>query len=184
MPAQTDALNTDTGGKLTSHYFGNRGDGTSNWFGVGRIFNGGDVAQGATSDAAVTNPASSGSLIALAKGLLTILAVFTGKIGTLTNSTSTALEQTRVVKASAGTLYGIQGHAATAGFVWVCNKTSAPNGTGDNLILPIKVAEGPFSIDFGTYGRAMATGIALGFSSTATTWTGGGSNMWVDAQYV
>ena len=184
MPLQSTDLNTDTNLIPTTGYYADAGDTVSRWFHWFRTADGGNAALGAQADAAVSNPASSGSLIAIAKGLLTILAVFTGKIGALTNSTSTALEATRVVKASAGTIYGIQGHAAVAGFVWICNKATAPNGTSDNLIVPIKVDEGPFSLDFGAYGRAMSNGIAIGFSSTATTWTSGGSNMWADVQFV
>lgn len=73
MPVQGAAANTDSNGKLTTAYYGDRGDGTSNWHHVKRTFDGGDVTQGAKADAAVTNPASSASLVALLKGLLTRL---------------------------------------------------------------------------------------------------------------
>jgi len=238
MSQQSTNLNTDQGNVKTSAVYADRGDGTSTWYLPSRIFNGGDVAQGATSDAAVTNPASSGSVVALLKGLLTRLSVGAasllkaedaahadgdagvmalavrrdtsaassgatgdyeplqtdslgrlrvtlGRTGVLTNSTSTALEATRVIKASAGVLYGLQGHTnVDERYVWICNKTTAPNGTSDNLVLPIYVATaGPFSIDFGPYGRAFATGISVGISTAPTSWTGGGSNAWFDAQF-
>lgn len=81
MPAQAAAVNTDTNGKSTSAYFANRGDGTSNWHHVTRTHDGGDVAQGAVADAAVTNPASSGSVVALLKGILTFLRVSAAGLG-------------------------------------------------------------------------------------------------------
>jgi len=69
-PQSTD-LNTDTNAKLTSSEFGNRGDGTDRWYQWKRIANGGDTTQGAIADAAITDPATSGSVVALLKGLLT-----------------------------------------------------------------------------------------------------------------
>lgn len=102
----------------------------------------------------------------------------------ISNSTSTALDNDGPVsKASAGTLYGFQGYAAAAGFVQVHNKASAPTN-GNVPIIVIPVASGaPFSWDGGMRGRAFSTGIAFGFSTTGPTWTDGGANMWVDAQY-
>lgn len=102
----------------------------------------------------------------------------------ISNSTTTALDNDGpVAKASAGVLYGFQGYAAAAGFVQVHNKASAPASTNVPVIV-IPVASGaPFSWDGGMRGRAFSTGIAFGFSTTGPTWTDGGSNMWVDAQY-
>lgn len=101
-----------------------------------------------------------------------------------TNATSTALEATRVIKASAGKLRGFQGYCAAAGFVQVGNKTTALNGTSDNLAIIIPVESGkPFSWAGTEGGRAFSTGISAGFSSTGATFTSGGSNMWIDAQY-
>ena len=74
MTTQAAALNDDTNGKLTSSEYGDRGDGTSKWYQWKRVGNGGDVAQGATTDAAVTSSASNGSVIALLKGVLAHLA--------------------------------------------------------------------------------------------------------------
>jgi hypothetical protein len=103
----------------------------------------------------------------------------------LSSSTTSALDNDGpVVKASAGTLYGFQGYAAAAGFVQVHNKASAPTN-GNVPIIVIPVASGAaFSLDLGMRGRAFSTGIAFGFSTTGPTWTDGGSNLWVDAQYV
>lgn len=81
MPAQAADANTSQDGIPTSAYYADRGDGTSNWHHVTRIFNGGDVTQGAIADAAQTNPASSGSVIALLKGILTFLRVSAAGVG-------------------------------------------------------------------------------------------------------
>lgn len=74
MSIQSAALHTDTNGVDTSAEFGDPGDGTNEWYLWVRIANGGDAALGLKADAAVTNPASSASAIALLKGLLTTIA--------------------------------------------------------------------------------------------------------------
>jgi hypothetical protein len=72
MPVvQGSDLNTDTNGKNTSSEYGDRGDGTSRWYQWRRTANGGDATQGATADAAVTDPTSAGTVVALLKGILT-----------------------------------------------------------------------------------------------------------------
>jgi hypothetical protein len=73
-PQSTD-LNTDTNAVRTSGEFGDRGDGTNRWIHWFRIANGGDAATGQTTNAAVTDPTAAGTLIALAKGILTRLAL-------------------------------------------------------------------------------------------------------------
>jgi hypothetical protein len=102
----------------------------------------------------------------------------------ISNSTTTALDNDGpVVKASAGTLYGFQGYCDAAGFVQVHDKSSAPtSGNVPKIVIPI-ASGAPFSLDLGMRGRAFASGIAFGFSSTGATYTDGGSHLWVDAQY-
>lgn len=102
----------------------------------------------------------------------------------ISNSTTTALDNDGpVVKASAGTLYGFQGYCDAAGYVQVHDKASAPASSNVPKIV-IPVASGAaFSLDLGMRGRAFASGIAFGFSSTGATYTDGGSHLWVDAQY-
>lgn len=68
---QSTDLNSDSNGRLTSSTFDDGGDGVSRWFQWRRTANGGDVAQGATSDAAVTDPTAAGSIVAILKGILT-----------------------------------------------------------------------------------------------------------------
>jgi len=64
---QGDTLNWDQNTRYTMGYYGNRGDGTSNWYVVTRTFNGGNVSIGATTDAAAVT--GDGSVIALLKAI-------------------------------------------------------------------------------------------------------------------
>ena len=68
---QSTTLNTDTDAKRTSSVYGDAGDGVSRWFQWRRTADGGDATAGAKADAAVTDPTSSGSIVALLKGILT-----------------------------------------------------------------------------------------------------------------
>lgn len=68
---QSTDLNTDTNDVATSSEFSDRGDGTSRWFHWHRVADGGSATHGAKADAAVTDPTSSGSIVALLKGILT-----------------------------------------------------------------------------------------------------------------
>lgn len=100
------------------------------------------------------------------------------------NATSAALANTGVIKASAGTLFGVSGYSDAAGFVLIHNKATAPAGADAPIVaIPVTVA-GAWSIDYGIRGRAMSTGISIGFSATGPTFTaGGGSHITYDAQY-
>lgn len=81
MPAQAADANTSQDGIPTSAYFEDRGDGTSNWLHKVRIHNGGDVAQGLTTNAAVTDPTSTATVISILKGILTFLRVSAAGVG-------------------------------------------------------------------------------------------------------
>jgi hypothetical protein len=78
---QSTTLNDDTNAVPTSGEFADRGDGTSKWLHWFRIGDGGSATHGLKADAAVTDPASSGSIVALLKGLLTFLRVSAGGVG-------------------------------------------------------------------------------------------------------
>lgn len=70
MPAQAAAANTDTNGKITSAYYQDRGDGTSNWQHVTRVFDGGDVTLGSKADTGSTaTDTTSVSVVAILKGI-------------------------------------------------------------------------------------------------------------------
>lgn len=106
------------------------------------------------------------------------------RVGALSNARTTALAETLLVKASAGTLFGLQGYAAAAGFIQVHADADGTLSGGAQALEVIPVGAGePFSIDFGLYGLAVATGITIAFSSTGPTFTAGGSQMFVSAQY-
>jgi hypothetical protein len=81
MPTQSTSLNDDTNARVTSAYYADRGDGVSGWHHYNRVADGADVAQGDKDDAAVTNPASSASLVAILKGILTFLRVSAAGVG-------------------------------------------------------------------------------------------------------
>ena len=70
-------LHEDQNGIKTSQAYGNIGDGTTDWFGYQRIADGGDATQGAKADVAVEGGATSGSLVALLKGLQKALGINT-----------------------------------------------------------------------------------------------------------
>ena len=245
MPTQAAALNDDTNGILTSGYYADRGDGTSNWIVATRTFDGGDVAQGDKDDAAVTDPTASSSVIAALKGLLTntrkaatgllkgedeahasgdygvmALAVrrdtaavssgttgdyeplqtdstgrlrvvnYDARIAALSNARTTALDNILLVKASAGTLFGFQGYTDADGYVVVIADNDGTISGGAQCLEVIHVVDpaggsagASFSLDFGQYGVAVATGICIAFSTTGPTFTDGGDHMFVSAQY-
>lgn len=70
-------LHQDQNALKTSQRYGAVGDGTNQWYGTTKILDGDDVSQGDISDAAVTDPTLSGSVIALLKGILTKAGVAT-----------------------------------------------------------------------------------------------------------
>ena len=67
----------DQNGIKTTQAYGNIGDGTTDWFGYQRIADGGDATLGAKADAAVEGGATTGSLIALIKGVQKALGINT-----------------------------------------------------------------------------------------------------------
>ena len=102
------------------------------------------------------------------------------------NATSTALEKSRVIKATPGTLYGLSGFnsAAYAQYIQLHNATSLPADTAVPVMTFQVQAGQPFQLDYGSLGRAFSTGIVVCSSSTLATKTlGASADCWFDAQY-
>lgn len=77
MTAFGSNLHQDAEGIRTSADYGDTGAGVTNWAEITKSADGGHVTTGAKADAAVTDPTSSGSIIALLKGLLSFARVST-----------------------------------------------------------------------------------------------------------
>lgn len=106
---------------------------------------------------------------------------------TLSNSTSTALEASRIVKASAGTLFVISGfnNKASDQYIQVFDSTSIPaNGTVPKITI-YAAAGMPFgyTAPVGS-GRSFSTGIVVCNSSTGNTKTLGSADCLFDVQYL
>lgn len=101
------------------------------------------------------------------------------------NSTSQALESSRVVKSGAGTLFGVSGfnNKASAQFIQVFDLEKIPaDGFVPVIVITVPTVAN-FSIAFGILGRSFARGIVLCNSSTLATKTLGAADCWFDAQY-
>lgn len=101
------------------------------------------------------------------------------------NSTSLALENSRVVNSGATQLYGFAGvnTKASAQFILAFNRTSVPaNGAVPDVVLNAPASDN-FWISWAPAWRNFSEGVVLCNSSTSATLTIGAADCWFDAQY-
>ena len=98
---------------------------------------------------------------------------------------TTAVAASGVIKNAAGTLYGLVGinNKASAQYIQIHNATAVPADTAVPLVVITVPATSNFSIDFGIFGLACATGICWSNSSTLATKTIGAADCWATANY-
>ena len=101
-----------------------------------------------------------------------------------TNATSTAYEASRVVKASAGVVFGITGFNSLASAQWIQihNTTSVPSDTAVPAVIIYAAATSHF-VYSPPKARYFSTGISICNSATGPTKTIGAANCWFDVQY-
>lgn len=107
--------------------------------------------------------------------------------GSLTNYTTPTVEASKVVKASAGTLFVISGFNQNAAdrYVHVFDATAVPADGATPAIVIYAVGDSTFGYGApAMYGRYFSTGITIAFSSTLETLTIAGADMHLDIQYV
>lgn len=105
---------------------------------------------------------------------------------TYDNSTSNALEASRVVKSGRTRLYGFSGTntKASAQFILAFDATTIPaNGTVPKFVMTA-AASSDFWVSWTPAWRDFRDGCVLCNSSTAATLTIGSADCWFDAQYL
>jgi hypothetical protein len=102
------------------------------------------------------------------------------------NADSTALATNLVIKATAGTLYGLSGinNNAAIRYIQLFNSATLPADAAVPAFVIQAAATSNFSVDFGSYGRFFSTGIVVCNSSTLATKTIGAADSWFDARFV
>ena len=102
-----------------------------------------------------------------------------------TNNPSTVLEAGRVIKASAGILYGLSGYNSNvaAQNILLFDAAAVP-ADGATAVEVIRVpATSSFIIDFGAHGKVFNIGMSVSNSSTAPTKTIGAADCFFTPRY-
>lgn len=100
-------------------------------------------------------------------------------------ATTTALAASLVIKASAGTLYGLTGdnNRSSEQFIQIHDAASLPSDTAIPKIVFRVPATSSFSLDY-KKGREFQVGIVICNSSTEATKTIGTADCWWDVQFI
>lgn len=108
-------------------------------------------------------------------------------LGNLSNSTSLALEASKVVKASAGKLFVVSGFNTLSSdqYIQIFDATAVPaNGTVPAIVI-YAVAGSTFGYTAPSlFGRSFSSGIVICNSTTAATKTLGAADCLFDIQYI
>jgi hypothetical protein len=109
----------------------------------------------------------------------------TGAVGRRNASSTAGYEASRIVKASAGAVFGVSGYnsKASAQFIQLHDSTTVPADTAVPVVTITVPASSNFSISWGIYGRVFANGIVICNSSTGPTKTLGSADVFFDVQY-
>ena len=128
----------------------------------------------------------SGQLGELERWLRTIAEFVEPQNVVYSNSTSNALENSRIVKSGATRLYGFSGTntKASAQFILAFDATAIPaNGAVPKFVMTA-AASSDFWVSWTPGWRNFPDGCVLCNSSTAATLTIGSADCWFDAQYL
>lgn len=108
----------------------------------------------------------------------------TANVATTSLAKSSAYEASRVIKASAGTLFSLTGYnSGPAQFLQIFNSASVPaNSTAPDLLVAVP-AQSTFAFEWRS-GLVFSTGISISNSSTGPTKTIGSNDCYFTASYI